>query len=56
MDDSRSKKEDHFVNLYRLVHGTNEGLWSARIRSMNDEELQASIDDLAREADARGLR
>lgn len=32
-----------FVNLYRIVHGSNEDLDAQYIRNMSDENLQRAI-------------
>jgi uncharacterized protein with PIN domain len=31
------------VNLYRKVHGTNDGLWSTQIAKMTEEQLDWAI-------------
>ena len=41
--ESRSQKEEHYVNLYRAVYGSNAGLYTETIRKMTEGELEECI-------------
>jgi len=44
------------VNLYRLVHDGNEGLWSKHILAMSEEELDQQIATLSARAIEMGRK
>lgn len=46
---SRSDLEEEYVNLYRRVWGTNEGLWTTEIKRMTDRQLRIDIASLKRQ-------
>lgn len=43
---NRSSLEEEFVNVYRKVWGSNEGLTTKHIKSMSISELKKSIRSL----------
>lgn len=47
------QKQQHFVNLYRQVWGSNIGLDSKRIASLTEKELDERIDSLSRIKDMK---
>lgn len=54
--EAREKKREHYVNLYRLVHDSNEGLRSSDIAAMSEEELDLQIATLSRKAREMGRK
>jgi hypothetical protein len=44
--ETMSKKQEHYVNLYRLVHDTNEGLLTTEIKAMTEQQLDEAISNL----------
>ena len=50
------KKREHYVNLYRLVHDSNEGLGSRQIAAMSEEELDQQIATLSVRAREMGRK
>lgn len=44
------------MNLYRLVHDSNEGLWSKDIAAMSEEELDQQIASLSARAREMGRK
>jgi len=49
----QEEKRERFVNLYRRVWGTNAGLTAEELAAMSKEELDESINSLARACDQR---
>jgi len=47
----RRLKEDHYINLYRAVYGSNAGLYTSTISKMPEGELEDLIKILAHIAD-----
>lgn len=41
--EARARLQEHYVNLYRLVHDSNEGLWTKDIEAMSNEEDRKSV-------------
>jgi hypothetical protein len=54
--ESIERKREHYVNLYRLVHDSNEGLWSRDIAAMSEEELDRQIASLSARAIEMGRK
>ena len=54
--ESIERKREHYVNLYRLVHDGNEGLWSKHILAMSEEELDQQIATLSARAIEMGRK